>query len=361
MITGAEGSRHIVAGDQSETKPIASRLMFLRVILEVIPQVIGERVFVRHFGFEDAFELRPFRRKFRELKCAAFLEADEENAFAVLRHDALRIDDLRINLVAQRSSACHDDLKRAALVVAEEVFDVFQHEGGGPVVVDDFGEREKEVALFLVLEAVLAAEADFLETPARLKGWQGKPAQRMSCAECRPPPRNGCRRAASRRNWRRRSARLFVPVGGENALAPGALEGDAETANAAEEVNEAESVGAHCVTRYGVASSRNRSDEVQIPDFRAGEVGADPALRLFSRSRVHSLAEFRRGEAQRLGESGDVLDAGIVPAAFDVADVGGIEPGFLGEFFLGECAGFAVFADVQPERRKNSVTFRHDS
>jgi hypothetical protein len=31
----------------------------------------------------------------------------------------------------------------------------------------------------------------------------------------------------------------------------------------------------------------------------------------FSRSRVHSLAQFRRGAAECFGEFGDVLDAGI--------------------------------------------------
>ena len=36
--------------------------------------------------------------------------------------------------------------------------------------------------------------------------------------------------------------RVFVPVGGKHALAPGAFKCDAETADAAEEVNETEPV-----------------------------------------------------------------------------------------------------------------------
>jgi len=78
-------------------------------------------------------------------------------------------------------------------------------------------------------------------------------------------------------------------------------------------------------------------------------------------SRVHSLAEFRRGEAQRLGELGDVLDAGIAQAAFNAADVGGVQPGAFGEFLLRELSGLALAADVQSEGGEDSIAFRHDS
>ena len=56
----------------------------------------------------------------------------------------------------------HDDLKRAALVVAAEVFDVFQDKRGGLVEFDDFRQREEQVALLLVVKAVRLAEAQFL-------------------------------------------------------------------------------------------------------------------------------------------------------------------------------------------------------
>ena len=36
------------------------------------------------FGVEDGFELRPFLWELREHEMAAFAEADEEDAFAVL-------------------------------------------------------------------------------------------------------------------------------------------------------------------------------------------------------------------------------------------------------------------------------------
>ena len=63
-------------------------------------------------------------------------EPDEEDAFAVLRHDALGVYDAMVNVVAERvGQRIVDDLKRAALVVPGEVLDVFQHEGVGLVVV----------------------------------------------------------------------------------------------------------------------------------------------------------------------------------------------------------------------------------
>jgi hypothetical protein len=35
---------------------------------------------------------------------------------------------------------------------------------------------EEKVTLLLVIEAVLSARLSLLDTPAMLKGWQGKPA-----------------------------------------------------------------------------------------------------------------------------------------------------------------------------------------
>ena len=42
------------------------------------------------------------------------------------------------------------------------MLDVLQHEGVGPVAVNQFRQLEEEVALFHVLEAVFLAEAEFL-------------------------------------------------------------------------------------------------------------------------------------------------------------------------------------------------------
>ena len=206
--------------------------------------MIGERVFLRDINFKDGFELRPFRRELREFKPAPFLEADEEDAFAVLRHDAPRIYDLIINGVAERlGQRVVDDLKRAALIVAAEVFHVLQHERRGPVVINDFGQREEEVALFLVLEAVLFAEAQFLG--------DARDAERLAGKSGAQDVVRGNVRHGHGMNVTVRSLAVIglvgdlghlVPVGGENALPARALEGEPEAANAAEQIYEPSSL-----------------------------------------------------------------------------------------------------------------------
>jgi len=63
-----------------------------------------------------------------------------------------------------------------------EVLDVFQHEGVGLVAVNEVGQFEEEVALFLVLEAVFFAEAQFLGDARDAERLIGKTsAQRMLC------------------------------------------------------------------------------------------------------------------------------------------------------------------------------------
>ncbi len=140
---------------------------------------------------EDGFELRPFTGEFRELERAAIAEADEEDAFAVLRHEALRVYHAVVNMVFQVvGEGVPDDAEGAALVVALEVFDVFQHEGVGPVVVNQFGELEKEVALFLVREAVFPAATEVFGDVRDAEGPAGKTGARVTG----PPHPRHCRR-----------------------------------------------------------------------------------------------------------------------------------------------------------------------
>ena len=163
VVAGAEGAGSVFLRDKAEAETVSGGLVLPGVILEVLPQVVGERVFVRHVGVEDAFELRPFGWEFGELEVAPRLEPDEENALAVLRHHAPGVNDLVINGVAKLlGERAVDDLKGAALVMPLEVLDVLQHKGGRLVEADDAGEVEEEVALLLVLETMLAAEAELL-------------------------------------------------------------------------------------------------------------------------------------------------------------------------------------------------------
>lgn len=204
--------------------------------------MVGERVFVRRGGVEDAGELRPLGGELRELEMTRLAETDEEDAFAVLRHHALRINHLGDNLVAEMVlQGVHDDGKRAALVVPDEVLHVLQHEGGGAVVVEDAGDLEEEVALLHVREAVLAAEAVLLGDAREAEGLAGKAgAQDVEGRDLRHG--HGVDVAV------RRLAEVGgvglaaepVPVAGEDAPRARPLEGDPEPADAAEEVNEAQ-------------------------------------------------------------------------------------------------------------------------
>ena len=137
--------------------------------------MVGERVFLRRVGVEDAREPRAFGREFRELEVTPRFEPNQEDALAVLRHHFLRVDHLPIDLIPEGvGQRVVNDLEGAALVVPDEVLHVLQHEGARLVVVENVGDGEEEVALFLVREAVLAAEAVLLGDTREAKGLAGK-------------------------------------------------------------------------------------------------------------------------------------------------------------------------------------------
>jgi len=162
----------------------------------------------------------------------------------VLRHDALRVYHLRKNTIAQMFlQRLHDDLKRAALVVAAEVFDVFQDKRGGLVIFNDVRQREEKVALLLVLKAVLPAEAQFFgdaRDAERLAGKSG--AQNIVLW-------NVCDRHGMNIAMRPLAEiggvgflRLLIPIRGKDALATCLLKCKAETTDAAEQISEPEFV-----------------------------------------------------------------------------------------------------------------------
>src|ERR1051325_9545000 len=94
---------------------------------------------------ENAAEFRTFSGKFRKFKIARGPEADEEDAFAVLWHHALRVDDFLVNAVAEFLGECAvDDFERAPFVVPQQVLHVFQHERGRLVMVQDGGDVERK-------------------------------------------------------------------------------------------------------------------------------------------------------------------------------------------------------------------------
>jgi hypothetical protein len=68
----------------------------------------------------------------------------------------------------------YNDVAPDGAFVPDEVFHVLQHEGRRLVVVENVGDGEAEVALFHVLETVLAAEAVLLGGAREAEGLSGK-------------------------------------------------------------------------------------------------------------------------------------------------------------------------------------------
>lgn len=215
--------------------------MFLCVVLQILPQVVGKRIFVRHVGVENAGELRPFGWEFWEFERAARLEPDEEDALAVLRHDALRVDDSRIHLITEFVfQNLHDDLERVSLVMPNEVLHVLQYESRRLVVFENVPDGEEEVALFHVVEAVLATEAVLLGDARKTEGLAGKaPAQDIELWDIRYYDGIDIAMRLFTKVGLVGQPTELIPIAGKNALRTGALEGKPEPADATEQIDEA--------------------------------------------------------------------------------------------------------------------------
>jgi len=179
-------------------------------------------------------------REFREFEMARFTEADQKDAFPVLRHNAPRVNNPVVHLVAQRiGQRVVNDLKRAALVMADQMLHVFQNESGGAMVLDGIGNGEKEVALFFVLETVFLAQAQLLGDARDAEGLAGEAAIE-NIMRGNIGHGHGVDVAVGFLPEVRfvGDLSLRVPVGGKDALAARPFEGDAKAADAAKEINE---------------------------------------------------------------------------------------------------------------------------
>jgi hypothetical protein len=250
VITSTERSRHVLAGKQSKTEAISCRFVLRGIVLEVLPEVIGERVFRRGVPIEDSFEFWSMLGEIGKLEVAPRFETNKENALTMLGHHALRINDAVIDRVAKfLGKRTVDDLESATPVMPLQVLHVFQDESGRLMKADDSSEVEEEISLFFVLEAVLAPEAKLLRDAGEAEWLAGK-----ACAE------DVELRDVGNRHVVYVAVRflaeiglvgelgVLVPVGGEHALAACALESESETSYSAEEINEPKSLSVFCYT-----------------------------------------------------------------------------------------------------------------
>lgn len=180
----------------------------------------------------------------------------------MLRHDALRVNDLSLDVIAERiGERIVDDLKRPALVVALEVLYVLQHKRGGPVDIYDFRERKKEVALFLVLKTMRPSQAQFFGDARDAERLAWKPGAKNVVGR-NVRHRHGMNVAMRRLAKIRRVGllRVFVPVRRKNALTASFFKCESETANAAEQINKlqiATSAITVCAVRSGFFAQFN--------------------------------------------------------------------------------------------------------
>lgn len=160
MVTGAKSSCYILPGEQPEAKAVTSSLMFLCVVLQVLPEMVGERVFFQHSRFKDSPELRAFSREFGKCEVTPRLEPYQKDTLPVLRYDVPGINDLVINRITKcLCQGLIDNVKSVSFIVVLEMLHVLKNESGRLVVVKNISNGKEKVTLFLVLKAVLEAEA----------------------------------------------------------------------------------------------------------------------------------------------------------------------------------------------------------
>ena len=158
----------------------------------------------------------------------------------MLWHHALRVNDLPVNLITERvGERVVNDFEGPALVVPDEMLHVLQHERGRFVIVENLGDGEKEIALFYVLETVLASETVLLGDAREAERLAGK----ATAQDVEPGDvgHSDGMDVAMRFLPEIRLVGLlteFVPVAGEDALRTRSFKGDAEPANAAKQINE---------------------------------------------------------------------------------------------------------------------------
>ena len=173
-------------------------------------------------GFDSrmAAELWAGCRKFRELEIPPLSETHEEDALAVLGHDALRVDDFRIDGVTEGlRKRVVDDVERAALSWRMRFFTFSNTNAAGRWYSRMLAIAKKRLPCFSSSKPCLRPRLSFLETPAMLNGWQGNPAQ--STSNARDVGDRNVVNIAVRPFAEVRLIGLlaeFVPVGGENAF-----------------------------------------------------------------------------------------------------------------------------------------------
>ena len=114
-------------------------------------------------------------------------------------------------------------------------------------------------------------------------------------------------------------------------------------------------------TDADIVAARERGDALALSEPRAAAARYEAASgRVVVDLTNGCTFAFPARALQGLGEARDIFDSRIAQPALDTAYVGGIKSRPFGELFLREFFLFALAADVQPQRREDSIAFRHD-
>src|SRR6516164_2072358 len=142
--------------------------MVLRVLLQVFPEMVTKGVSIRRRRIEDVAQFRAHRQWLRELKCRLFgkhpfVEADNENTLAMLRHAEIRsVQNLVKHPVFLLFKVTLDDRPGASLVMRLQVLDILQNDNRRTLQLNDINDIKEQSALGKTFKSVCATEAIFL-------------------------------------------------------------------------------------------------------------------------------------------------------------------------------------------------------
>src|SRR5690606_849970 len=199
VVAGGQGAGNIIRSHKAEPEPVPLFAMLCRIGLKVVPE------FVRQYVLVDNLALRPTdRRPVRRLAAVLAMQdaanlrsvlkcgevqivptelhwipkADDDDAFAVLRHEMLAVDDLVVNVVAKLvPEHVEDGGEGAPLVMARQVFAVLQQESFRLLPVDDPRDIEKKCALRDVRKAVRPTQRVLFGHPGNREWLTGEAGQ----------------------------------------------------------------------------------------------------------------------------------------------------------------------------------------
>ena len=247
--------------------------MFFLVVLQIAPQLIGQRVLVQHssglvievlvtIGFniwlvlvpmEDfTQQVRPFGRQIDHspVEDDRIAKAHDEDPLPVLGHEMRTVDHLAMNLITQfLTERSLNHIERAAFVVGLKVLDVLQQERLGALLINDAGHVKEQGALRFVLEAVGTPERIFFGNACNRERLTRETAQQDIVIWYLVGVDQGdvtVDRMALRVVHCVGLLGIDIPFAGKDALATNGFECLAYAANPGEQVNEPEVSSAEC-------------------------------------------------------------------------------------------------------------------